>query len=31
MGITVVDESRGDIDRVIEGMKATFANLKKDN
>jgi hypothetical protein len=31
MGITVVDESRGDIDRVIEGLKATFANLKKDN
>jgi len=24
MGITVVDQSRGDIDRVVEGLKAIF-------
>jgi len=31
MGITVVDQSRGDIDRVIEGLKAIFAGLRKDD
>lgn len=31
MGITAVDQSRGDIDRVIEGLKAIFASLKKED